>query len=114
MATLGGKLKRHEKLSGRMADALAWMYLGSATVKRFVDEGQTARTCRSCAGAWTHALSRLEEALVGMLDNLPNRPAAWLLRRLILPFGAGTAPPTIAWERGRAHACWRTRRRATG
>ena len=39
MATLGGTLKRREMLSGRMADALAWMYLGSATVKRFMDEG---------------------------------------------------------------------------
>jgi len=34
MATLGGALKRREKISGRLADALAWMYFGSAALKR--------------------------------------------------------------------------------
>ncbi len=43
MGTLGGRLKRREKITGRLADALAWMYLGSATMKRFVDEGQPER-----------------------------------------------------------------------
>lgn len=38
MGTLGGKLKRREKISGRLADALAWLYLASATLKRLNDE----------------------------------------------------------------------------
>ena len=40
MATLGGQLKRKEKLSGRLADALAWLYLESTTVKKFWDDGK--------------------------------------------------------------------------
>jgi acyl-CoA dehydrogenase len=33
LATLGARLKRREKISGRLADALAWLYLGSAALK---------------------------------------------------------------------------------
>ena len=42
LATLGGGLKRRETISGRLADALAWMYLASAAIKRFHDEGPRA------------------------------------------------------------------------
>ena len=38
--TLGARLKRREKISGRLADALAWLYLGSAALKRFHDDGE--------------------------------------------------------------------------
>ena len=40
MMTLGGTLKRKEMLTGRLADGLAWLYLGTAALKRFVDDGQ--------------------------------------------------------------------------
>jgi hypothetical protein len=40
MGTLGGSLKRREKISGRLADALGWMYLASAILKRYyADKG---------------------------------------------------------------------------
>ena len=35
LLTLGGDLKRREKLSGRFADALSYLYLGTATLKHF-------------------------------------------------------------------------------
>ena len=92
MATLGGQLKRRERLSGRLADALAWLYLGSATLKRFVDAGQPARDRPFAESACDHALLQIQAALVGVLDNLPNRPAAWLLRPIIFPLGARRRP----------------------
>ena len=88
MGTLGGRLKRREKITGRLADALAWMYLGSATMKRFVDEGQPERDYCFVKYALVEALYNIQRALVGVLENLPNRPAAWLLRPLIFPLGA--------------------------
>ncbi len=39
LLTLGGSLKRREILSGRMADALSHLYLGSAVMKRYYDQG---------------------------------------------------------------------------
>jgi acyl-CoA dehydrogenase len=96
MATLGGKLKRREKISGRLADALAWMYLGSATVKRFVAAGKPAHDRPLMEWACEHALYRTQEALLGVLQNLPNRLAAHLLRPLLFPLGARYQPPSDA------------------
>ena len=96
MATLGGKLKRREKITGRLADALAWMYLASATLKRFCDEDQPRHARPFVDWACTHALFECQQALAGVLDNLPNRPAAWALRPLVFPTGRRRRPPTDA------------------
>jgi acyl-CoA dehydrogenase len=93
LATLGGALKRREKISGRLADALAWMYLGSAALKRFHDEGRPARDESVLAWSVELALWNIQEALSGVLDNLPNRPVAWLLGWLIFPLGRRFRPP---------------------
>ncbi len=93
-ATLGGQLKRREKLSGRLADALAWLYLGSAAAKRFVDDGQRREDLPFLRWSLDQSLWRVEEALSGLLANFPNRPAAWLLGRLVFPFGRRRRPPS--------------------
>jgi acyl-CoA dehydrogenase len=96
MLTLGGKLKRREKITGRLADVLAWMYLGSATLKRFCDAGQPERERPFVEWACTHALFQCQEALAGVLANLPNRAAAWALSALVFPTGQRLRPPTDA------------------
>jgi len=96
MATLGGQLKRREKLSGRLADALAWLYLASASVKRFWDEGQSERDRPLLEWVGRHALHQIQDALCGILDNLPNRFAARALRWVVFPLGARYRPPSDA------------------
>ncbi len=93
MGTLGGTLKRREKISGRLADALAWMYLGSAAVKRFADQGQPTRDRAFVRYACEQAHHHVQTALVGVLDNLPNRWAATVVRPIIFPLGARYRPP---------------------
>src|SRR6185369_16536367 len=39
MFVIGGSLKRREKISGRLGDVLSMLYIMSATVKRFHDDG---------------------------------------------------------------------------
>src|SRR5262249_26881938 len=66
LGTLGGALKRAENLSGRMADALAWMYIASATVNRHV-----ADPVDDVLFAWatSEAIARADEALRGVIEN---------------------------------------------
>ena len=87
MATLGGGLKRKENITGRLSDAFAHLYLGSGVLKKFVDEGQPDRDRVAMRWALEHCLFEIEKALAGVLDNLPNRPTAWLLRPLVFPLG---------------------------
>lgn len=96
MATLGGKLKRREKITGRLADVLAWMYIASATLKRFCDEGEKLEDRALAVWAVEHALRRAEKALSGILGNLPNRPAAWLLGPIVFPLGRREKGPKDA------------------
>ncbi|HSJ96711.1 MAG TPA: acyl-CoA dehydrogenase domain-containing protein, partial [Myxococcota bacterium] len=96
MGTLGGELKRREKITGRLADALAWLYLASASLKRFADDGFLERDRPFALWACAHAEHRIERALRGVLDNLPARPVAWLLRPLVFPLGATRDGPDDA------------------
>lgn len=94
MGTLGGTLKFREKITGRLADAFGWLYLGSAALKRFVDEGQPERDLPYVQWACAHAQYEIQTALMGVVRNLPNRPAAMLLRAMIFPTGARLTPPS--------------------
>jgi acyl-CoA dehydrogenase len=94
MGTLGGTLKRKEMLSGRLADALAWMYVGSAAVKKFIDEGEPERDRAFMRWAASEALYEVQEAIAGVIDNLPNRPAAAILGALVFPLGKPHKPPS--------------------
>ena len=94
MGTLGGSLKRREKLSGRLADALAYLYLASAVLKRYHDEPKTRPNYALARWAVELCLYRIQDALLGVLDNLPVRWAAVLLKLAIFPFGARFRPPS--------------------
>ncbi len=94
MGTLGGALKRKEKLTGRLADCLAGMYLASAALKRFHHEGSRERDLPYVAWFCEQALYQCQEAYLGFLRNLPLRPAAWFLRCVAFPLGARWTPPS--------------------
>lgn len=93
LITMGGTLKRKEKISGRFADALAWLYFASAALKRFHDDGRREDDLPLVRWSTEHALWQVQEALRGIVDNLPNRPVAVLLRLLVFPLGARRRPP---------------------
>ncbi|MEP7042741.1 MAG: acyl-CoA dehydrogenase [Dokdonella sp.] len=94
MGTLGGSLKRREKLSGRLADALAYLYLASAVLKRYHDEPKTRPNYALVRWSVELCLYRVQDALLGVLDNLPVRWAAVLLKFAIFPLGARFRPPS--------------------
>ena len=94
MGTLGGSLKRREKLSGRLADALAWLYLASCALKRYHDEPKTRSNFALVRWTVWTCLYRIQEALVGVLDNLPVRWVGVAMKSLIFPLGARFRPPS--------------------
>ena len=104
MGTLGGDLKRKERLSGRLADALAHLYLGTSSIHRFVHDGQPERDVALFRWACENSLFQIQSALQGIIANLPNRPAAWLLRLVAFPLGACQTPPSDRLGSKVAHA----------
>ncbi len=94
MGTLGGSLKRKECITGRLADALAWMYIASAVVKKYVEEQQPARDRDFFRWSTTESLWQVQTALDGVLANLPSRATALVLRPLVFPLGRRVRPPS--------------------
>ena len=96
LVTLGGGLKRKEKLSGRMADILSNLYLISAALKQFEDRGRPAGDIPLLAWSCETSLLKIQESFDGLLQNLPSRPVAWLLRLLVFPTGKPHSGPSDA------------------
>jgi acyl-CoA dehydrogenase len=94
MLILGGSLKRKEKLSARLGDILSMLYLCSATLKRFEDDGRPASDLPLLHWSIQDALYRMQLAFIGLLDNFPVRIAAWKLRFLVFPLGKSFSPPS--------------------
>ncbi len=90
---LGGKLKRMEYLSGRYADALAWLFLASATLKR-AEEEKMPQMRPLVEWSMTHAYNQLETALNELLRNMPLPGIKTLFHLLVLPTGRRCQPPT--------------------
>jgi acyl-CoA dehydrogenase len=93
MFTLGGSLKRRECISARLGDVLSQLYLGSAVLKRFEDDGRPAEDLPLARWGLEDILYRIEDAFARLIQNFPNRSAAWLLRAVTLPLGRRQAPP---------------------
>ncbi len=93
MAVLGGSLKRKERLSARLGDILSQLYLGSATLKRFDEEGRNSEDLALVHWGLQDSLKQTEVAVDEFLANFPNKWMGKALRLLILPFGrVRTAP----------------------
>ena len=94
MLTLGGKLKFKESLSGRLGDVLSQLYIASAMLKRYEDEGRPASEQPLLAWAFHDSVHKIELALSGALRNYPIRPVGWLLWLLVFPLGRRAQPPS--------------------
>ncbi|MEW8507710.1 MAG: acyl-CoA dehydrogenase [Candidatus Thiodiazotropha sp.] len=94
LMTLGGSLKRKERLSARLGDMLSNLYIASAVLKRFSDEGELDSDLPLMQWAMDDSLYRFQHALRGLLRNMPIRPLAWLLRLIIFPTGLPFHKPT--------------------
>jgi acyl-CoA dehydrogenase len=93
MLTLGGKLKIKELLSARLGDVLSCMYLASTVLKHFENQGRRASDLPLVEWSVRTLMYNAQEQLHSFLLNFPNRPVAFILRRIIFPRGRTYFPP---------------------
>ncbi len=93
MLTLGGSLKRREKISGRLADVLSFLYIASSAIKRYEDDGRPAEDLPLLRYACDYCLHQAARQLVVILKNFPSRFVDWLLSGLTFPAGRRFYPP---------------------
>jgi acyl-CoA dehydrogenase len=86
MGSLGGALKRKEKITGRFADILSWMYLGTAVLTRFEKEGRPSEQEPFLHWSMQYAFAQMQEAFEGLFENLKVPGLTWLLRAVVAPW----------------------------
>src|SRR3982751_41748 len=102
MMGMGGALKRKEKISGRLGDVLSMLYLISATLKRYEDQGRPKEDLPLIRWAVRDMTYHAQQAIDQVLSNFPIKWMASMLRWTIFPLGMSFRPPLDARNRDAA------------
>ncbi|MEP7261368.1 MAG: acyl-CoA dehydrogenase, partial [Usitatibacter sp.] len=94
MFVIGGSLKRREKISARLGDILSLLYMASATVKRYEDEGRQKEDLPLLTWAMHDSFIKIQVAMDGVLANFPSRFIAAWLRLMVFPKGLTLDAPS--------------------
>ena len=94
LLTLGGSLKRRERLSGRFADILANLYLCSAVLKHFEDQGEPYADQPLLDYSCQSLIHDAQQAMLAVFYNLPIPWMGKILRFFMFPFGKPYSPPS--------------------
>jgi len=89
---LGPALRRRQKLTGRLADALSELYLIACALKRYEDDGMLADDRAIVAFAVQNGLFRFQQAMRGAIENFPLAGARWLMKAVVFPLGSPYRP----------------------
>jgi len=80
LGSYGGGLKIKEKISGRFADILSWMYLATATLRRYDAEGQRKDDQIFFEWAMQYAFAQIQEAFDAIYREIRVPGLSWLFR----------------------------------
>lgn len=96
MLVYGGSLKRKESISARLGDILSYLYLLSAVLKFYHEQGEPVDDLPIVRYASLYCLFEIQERFDQIIKNFPIRPLAWLLKLIIFPFGKRFSKPRDA------------------
>ena len=103
MLSLGGQLKLREKLSGRLADIFSHLYLASATLKRYDDDGRPRNDLPLVQWALEDSLRTIETQLSELLRNYPSPLLGRILHWVVMPLGRRQLGPKDSLGRSAAN-----------
>ncbi len=98
LLSLRGELKRRERLSARMADIVSQLYLASAALKHYHDQGNQPGDLPLVSWVCEDSLYRIQQSFDALFKNLPNRFIAFSLRLVVFPLGRPYRGPSDALD----------------
>lgn len=102
MIVLGSQLKRKERISARLADALSFLYIASTVLKNHQDEGAHEEDLPYVQWSCETLFHDTEEALWTVMDNLSqkglSRYFVLFFKRIIFPLGRRCKKPSDSLE----------------
>jgi acyl-CoA dehydrogenase len=88
LVTLGGDLKKMEKLSGYFADILSWQYNAVCALRRYEAEGRKEEDLPFVQWACEHAFGKIQDSFDRIFNNFP-----------VPLIGSLLAGPVALWSR---------------
>jgi acyl-CoA dehydrogenase len=86
LTVVGGQLKRRERVSARLGDALSYLYLGTAAIAHYENNGRPEDEKPLVKWAVSYSAYHAQEALYALANNLPFLIDI-ILKRVCFPFG---------------------------
>lgn len=83
MGALGGSLKFKEMITGRFADVLSWMYMGTAVLRRWEAEGKKEEDLPYVHYCMHTAFHNMQVGFEGIFANLPVPGLTWFFRGVL-------------------------------
>ncbi len=99
MLTMQASLKKREMISARLGDLLSTLYLASMVLKQYEDQGAPVHIRPVIDWSCQYLLHQYQTSMYELLQNLPNRLAAWKVKLLVFPLGGHFDMPADALER---------------
>ena len=94
LLVLGSRLKRREKLSGRLGDILSYLYLISAALKYYESQGCPITDMSLVNWVCEQYFYNIQQTLEEILQNFPSKILSIILKFLIFPWGKWLKPPS--------------------
>jgi len=82
MGSLGGSLKIKEKITGRYADILSWMFLSLSIMRRYESTGKKEDLVFA-QYALEYGMNEMQNAFVGIFDNLKVPGLTWFFKGVV-------------------------------
>lgn len=96
MGLLAGDLKVKEKLTGRYADILSWMFIATSVLKRYEEEGRRPEDKMFLDYSMAVAFQKIQDGFDGIFGNMEAASLPWPVRMPIYWFFKG---PVRWWSR---------------
>jgi len=87
MLTLGGDLKRKEMISARLGDGLSYLYMASAVLKKYEDDGRQQADLNYVHYAVQYCFYHAAKSLNEVYRNYPSKVVGGVLKGLLFPLG---------------------------
>ncbi|HBB52613.1 MAG TPA: acyl-CoA dehydrogenase [Legionellales bacterium] len=103
LVTLGGQLKRKERLSARLADAFSYLYLALAVFADLEKRNSTDKVVELQAQwALQYCYAKAQKALIDFMREYPSRIIGLFMKLVVAPFGQTYHMPNDQLEKNLA------------
>lgn len=98
LITLGGNLKRKERLSARLADGMSYLYMGMAALRLYQQQSENDDVKIHAEWAVKYCLYHSQKSMIAFCHNFPIKPLGFILRLWAFPFGQTMTLPSDTQE----------------